>query len=92
VALDATHVIEALAVPTLLIWGENDDLVPLSLGQQLCERLSHIQARLFIIKRANHVCMFERPEQFNAAILAFLEQPAQDTLAMPYVSQRERHC
>jgi pimeloyl-ACP methyl ester carboxylesterase len=72
IELDATSVIKALAIPTLLIWGENDDLVPLPLGKQLSERLAHIQARLLVIRQANHVCMFEQPEQFNAALLAFL--------------------
>jgi pimeloyl-ACP methyl ester carboxylesterase len=76
VALDVTPVVNALNIPTLLIWGANDDLVPLTLGQQLSTRLAHTQTRLLVIQQANHVCMFEQPRQFNAALLAFL---AEDT-------------
>jgi pimeloyl-ACP methyl ester carboxylesterase len=74
VKLDAAPVIHALKIPTLLIWGENDDVVPLSLGQQLGTHLTHIQARLLVIQQANHVCMFEQPDQFNAALLTFLAE------------------
>jgi pimeloyl-ACP methyl ester carboxylesterase len=69
--LDAASVIAAVHIPTLIIWGENDDLVPLASG-----RLLHAQingARLFIIAKANHFCMFERPDEFNNALLAFLQ-------------------
>ena len=71
VALDSSDVLAAVRVPTLVIWGENDDLVPFSLGRQLHERLTG--ARLFVLAGANHFCMFERPREFNAALLAFLQ-------------------
>ncbi len=74
IAVDVAPIVSALHIPTLLIWGENDDLVPLALGQQLSARLAHGQARLLVIQRANHVCMFEQPQQFNAAVLAFLAE------------------
>lgn len=79
VELDVASTLDALTVPTLLIWGEHDDLVPLALGQQLGKRLSHIPARLQIISQANHVCMFEQPRQFNAALLAFLIEGTRET-------------
>lgn len=71
VALDATEVLTSVRVPTLVIWGENDDLVPFSAGRQLHERLAG--ARLFVLPGANHFCMYERPREFNNALLAFLQ-------------------
>jgi pimeloyl-ACP methyl ester carboxylesterase len=81
VALDALPVLTALNSPTLLIWGERDDLVPLSLARCLHKQLEHTQARLLVIKQANHVCMFEQPRQFNAALLAFFANQESDAVA-----------
>jgi pimeloyl-ACP methyl ester carboxylesterase len=69
--LDATSTLAAVAVPTLLIWGEKDDLVPLSLGQQLQKRLAG--SRLLVISGANHFCMFEHPAAFHNALFRFFE-------------------
>lgn len=69
--LDASAIVAAVSVPTLLIWGENDDLVPFVLGRQLHERLTG--ARLFVMHDTNHFCMYERPREFNNALCAFLQ-------------------
>lgn len=77
VALETTEVLAALVarrVPTLLIWGERDDLVPCALGRQLHARLAG--AQLCILPGANHFCMFEQPQAFNRALLAFLQEEA----------------
>jgi pimeloyl-ACP methyl ester carboxylesterase len=74
VTLEAADVLATLAgerVPTLVIWGERDDLVPFSLGRQLHARLNG--ARLCVLPGANHFCMFEQPRAFNRALLAFLQ-------------------
>lgn len=69
-ALDASAVLSAINVPTLLIWGEDDDLIPFALGRQLHTHLP--QARLCVIHGANHFCMYEQPRLFNQTLLAFL--------------------
>lgn len=61
-----------ISAPTLLIWGENDSLVPPVLGELLSQQLP--QARLLLIKKAGHVSMFEQPDQFNTAVLSFLAE------------------
>ncbi len=71
VTLDCAEVLAAVKTPTLLIWGEQDNLVPLAFGRRLRETLPN--ARLHILKRANHICMYDQPQEFNAALLAFLD-------------------
>jgi pimeloyl-ACP methyl ester carboxylesterase len=71
VKLEAASVIAAVRVPTLVIWGENDDLVPLASGRQLHEQL--VGSRLFILPKANHFGMFERSYEVNNALVAFLQ-------------------
>lgn len=59
-----------ISAPTLLIWGEDDTQVPARLGPVLCQKLA--SARLLTLKGAGHVSMFQRPDEFNSAVLAFL--------------------
>lgn len=61
-----------ISAPTLLIWGEDDSLVPPVLGELLSQQLP--QARLLVLEKAGHVSMFERPDQFNTAVLSFLAE------------------
>lgn len=68
--LDVRKEMNAITAPTLLVWGENDTLVPPSLGYVLCKEIAH--ARLIVLKKAAHVCMYDRPHEFDAAVLAFL--------------------
>ncbi len=67
---DIRDYLKAIQAPTLLIWGVNDSLVPPVLGDVLRQEIAH--ARLLLLKKAGHVGMFDQPEEFNAAVLAFL--------------------
>jgi pimeloyl-ACP methyl ester carboxylesterase len=68
--VDVREELQALNVPTLLVWGEFDTLVPLSIGYLVREEMKH--ARFLLLKRAGHVSMFDQYQQFNAAVLEFL--------------------
>jgi pimeloyl-ACP methyl ester carboxylesterase len=84
VKLEAASIISSVCVPTLIIWGEHDDLVPLTAGRQLHEQLAG--SRLFVLPKTNHFGMFERPYEFNNALLAFLQ--GQDVGVEATVSSR----
>jgi pimeloyl-ACP methyl ester carboxylesterase len=58
--------------PTLIIWGEEDRLSPLSEGKQLLRTLP--SAELVLIEQAGHMPMLEQPERFLAAITPFLSR------------------
>lgn len=62
--------LKLISAPTLLIWGENDTLVPASLGDILRQEIPN--SRLLMLKKAGHVVMFDRPHEFNTAVLSFL--------------------
>ncbi len=70
IALDVQEEIQAVSASTLLIWGENDTLVPSSLAYILHKEIAH--SRLVLLKKAGHVCMYDRSHDFNVAVLAFL--------------------
>ncbi|WP_019961650.1 alpha/beta fold hydrolase [Woodsholea maritima] len=57
-------------VPTLLIWGDHDTLVPTEHGPRFEAAMPN--ARLVIIENAGHVAMEEAPEESLAPALEFL--------------------
>ncbi len=68
---DMRAMMHAIRVPTLLVWGENDPLVPLQYGQAMQREIA--ESRLVVIPRAAHVAMWDAPDAFNRALLEFLE-------------------
>lgn len=55
---------------TLVIWGNHDGILPLSLGQELVTLLP--RGRLLVLPNAGHNPMWERPLEFNRAVSNFL--------------------
>lgn len=75
--LDLQADLTRVSAPTLLVWGQRDTLVPLSLAPLLRQSLPH--AELVILEGAGHVAMYDRPQAFNAALLAFFaDQPVRE--------------
>ena len=67
---DMTDTMRGLAIPTLLVVGEEDTFTP----PAIMERMESIlpDARLLIVPRAGHLVPLEAPEVLNAAVLDFL--------------------
>ena len=69
---DMREMMHAIRVPTLLVWGENDPLVPLQFGEAMQQEIEG--SRLVVIPRAAHVAMWDAPEEFNRIALEFFEE------------------
>lgn len=69
-AEDVREHLGAIRAPTLMIWGEHDVLVPPTIGHLMRQEIAH--SRLLLLDGAGHVPMFDRPREFNAALLRFL--------------------
>ena len=59
-----------LALPTLVVWGERDEVVPVAQAQALHAWVK--DSRLVILSGARHPCYLDRPEEFHTALIAFL--------------------
>ena len=59
-----------LHLPTLLVWGEHDAMVPVGIGQLYRQAIPG--ARLTVIKRCGHAVYMERPDAFLSEVLVFL--------------------
>jgi pimeloyl-ACP methyl ester carboxylesterase len=60
-----------IAAPTLVVWGEDDPLVPVRDAWEFGELIP--DARVVVYEDTGHVAMLERPEAFNALVAEFLE-------------------
>ena len=69
-AFDFNDRLPALSLPTLIICGAEDRLVPASLAKDLKERIA--ESRLAMIPRAGHMPMVEAPDAVNREIEDFL--------------------
>lgn len=62
----------AIRIPALLLWGEEDTLIPIAEGRASAARLGN--AEFLALARCGHVPMEERPQEFLRAALDFLER------------------
>lgn len=71
-ARDAPAHLGSIAVPTLLLWGDADRIIPLNIGRGLLERIP--DARLEVLPETGHLPLEERPAAANAVLLRWLEE------------------
>jgi pimeloyl-ACP methyl ester carboxylesterase len=62
--------LKSLTMPTLIVWGSRDRVVPLEHGALMARHIPH--ARLAVIRAAGHVPFYQKPDEFNRLVLTFL--------------------
>jgi pimeloyl-ACP methyl ester carboxylesterase len=73
--------LERIEVPTLIVWGRNDILVPVGDAERF-ERLIGPNARAVVLEETGHLSMLERPGRFNALVDDFLaSRPAPEIVS-----------
>jgi len=71
---DSTYILPAIDFPTLILVGAEDGLTPVAEAESLRDGIRG--ARLQVIEGAGHLSNIERPHDFNAALIAFVESLA----------------
>lgn len=59
-----------ITIPTLVVWGGNDELVPLADGKDYAAKIPG--AKLVIVPECGHAPSVEKPKEFLAAVEKFL--------------------
>ncbi len=93
-----SYAIATVTEPTLILWGDQDPIVPQRTGRVLAARMP--QARLEIIPDSGHVPMQDQTEQTSALILRHLLASARDLVRQyphaprlpPFTSERVGTC
>lgn len=70
---DIRHRLEEIEVPTLVVWGRNDRVVPVPAALSYKKRIGD-NAELVIFDRCGHVPQIERPVRFNHVLEDFLKR------------------
>jgi pimeloyl-ACP methyl ester carboxylesterase len=68
---DTTEIVQKITAPTLLVFGDRDNLVPPAAGEAMHQLIPGSQ--LEIIEGAGHVLMWDHPKTFNRHVLEFLK-------------------
>ncbi len=71
---DLRHVLDTIAVPTLLLYGDADRRSPVGVGQDLLERIPG--SNLVVLPGAPHLANLEQPHAFNHAVRVFARRVA----------------
>jgi pimeloyl-ACP methyl ester carboxylesterase len=67
--MDTRDLLSRIAVPTLILWGEEDRRSPAPIARQLHDAIPN--AELAIIPNAGHLSNMEKPDAFNAYVRDF---------------------
>ena len=62
--------IHRINMPTLLLWGDDDKIVPSDYGQLFNDLITH--SKLIIIPECGHIPQLEKPQEFISAINDFI--------------------
>mgnify|MGYP001591170178 CR=1 FL=1 len=68
---DLAPILPKVKVKTLIVWGENDTVVPLSVGKEMKKCIIH--SKLIVLKNTGHKVPYEKPKAFFQAVLPFLK-------------------
>ena len=71
---DLTYLMENISVPTLLIWGENDDSTPVCDGKLMEKKMQ--DAGLVVLKGAGHFSYLDQFQEFSIIVNHFLQKDA----------------
>jgi pimeloyl-ACP methyl ester carboxylesterase len=69
-ATDISDKLARIQAPTLVVWGQNDWLVPLQIGVRIYDRLDN--AYFVVLDNAGHNPMWDRADAFNQVVDDFL--------------------
>ena len=68
---DYSGLLRPLQVPTLILWGKQDQVIPLRTGKVLATNLPH--AGLVVFDETGHSPMHEKPARFNSWLKRFTD-------------------
>lgn len=70
ISQDLESTFSKITIPTLIVWGENDEIVPISQGRKIKELIA--KSTLEIIENARHSPQFTNPEDTVKIITKFI--------------------
>jgi len=69
---DLSEFISNIGVPTMIVVGREDAITPIGDSEKMQSKIA--PSHLVVIEKAGHVSNLEQTEQFNFALLRFLDR------------------
>jgi pimeloyl-ACP methyl ester carboxylesterase len=70
-AEEIAHLYDTVDCPTMLLWGDDDVLLPSKWADKLAEDMPNVQEKVYL-DRAYHWLMQDRPNAYREAIERFM--------------------
>jgi pimeloyl-ACP methyl ester carboxylesterase len=67
---DTRNRLQQIKIPTLILVGKDDELTPLNMAEELSSEIP--DSKLLIFEQGGHGLYWEVPDQFNKAVLDFV--------------------
>ncbi|HZS35190.1 MAG TPA: alpha/beta fold hydrolase [Polyangia bacterium] len=77
-----------VTAPTLVLWADEDRIVPLAHGKRLQRAIAGAELR--VVPASGHMPFLERPDEFLRQLEPFLDAPAHRAQVAPVPSSRSR--
>ena len=58
-------------MPTLVVWGKKDGLIPSKFAKQFHNNIQH--SKLVIMEDCGHTPYFEKPDRFHDVVVEFIK-------------------
>ncbi|MEX0275805.1 MAG: alpha/beta fold hydrolase, partial [Flavobacteriaceae bacterium] len=69
-----TNRLQEITIPSLVLWGKYDMIVPTVYAQEAFENLGSNDKELFIFQKSAHSPMFTEPDVFAEKVINFINQ------------------
>lgn len=70
---DSTSLLPEVSIPTLIVTGSEDALIPAAQGETMQSQITHSQ--LVVVEQSGHLVNLEQPEVFDSMVTNFLQRP-----------------
>ncbi|WP_187388341.1 alpha/beta fold hydrolase [Seonamhaeicola marinus] len=70
--IDFTDRFPEITIPSLVLWGRHDMVVPITFADEAYDNLGSSQKEVFIFERSGHSPMFSEPDLFAEKVMAFI--------------------
>ncbi|MEW7280189.1 alpha/beta hydrolase [Aquimarina sp. 2201CG1-2-11] len=72
--INYTNRLSEITIPTLLLWGKYDMVVPVTFGTSIFENIGSNSKNLVIFERSGHSPIASEPDQFAEEVIQFMNQ------------------
>jgi pimeloyl-ACP methyl ester carboxylesterase len=73
--------LHTLTHPTMILWGAQDQVFPLAVGEELCRTIPGSQ--LVTIPATGHLPQWEQPDLVNSVLIAYIHTPKSEDHSTP---------